>query len=184
MEIDIQQIYSLAKVRIVVEYLSNSRFRRINKIRNGAMEMRTKSSSLSSFLRCIMMSNNYGGEKMFETVEQIVSIAACVAAALSAAAGFIASLAKSFKNKKLARIAEATNDIADLAMEKVVETEKLFSKSAQILKATGVDTGEIKKEQVMNYIQLKCVEKGLKFDSAKWSEQGENLIKVMNANKK
>lgn len=121
---------------------------------------------------------------MFETVEQIVSIAACIAAALSAVVGFIASLAKSFKNKKLARIAEATNEIAELTMQKVVETEKLFSKSAQILKATGVDTGEIKKEQVMNYIQLKCVEKGLKFDSVKWSERVEDLIKVMNTNKK
>ena len=120
---------------------------------------------------------------MFETVEQIVSIAACIAAALSAVAGFIASLAKSFKNKKLARIAEATNEIAELTMQKVVETEKLFSKSAQIRKATGVDTGEIKKEQVMNYIQLKCVEKGLAFDSVKWSERVENLIKVLNANK-
>ncbi len=121
---------------------------------------------------------------MFDTVEQIVSIVACGAAALSAIAGFIASLAKSFKNKKLARIAEATNEIADLAMEKVVETEKLFSKSAQILKATGVDTGEIKKEQVMSYIELKCVEKGIDFDAEKWSARVENLIKVMNANKK
>ncbi len=120
---------------------------------------------------------------MFETVEQIVSIAACIVAALSAVAGFIASLAKCFKNKKLARIAEATNEIAELTMQKVVETEKLFSKSSQILKATGVDTGEIKKEQVMNYIQLKCVEKGLAFDSVKWSERVENLIKVLNANK-
>ena len=120
---------------------------------------------------------------MFETIEQIVSIAACIAAALSAVAGFIASLAKSFKNKKLARIAEATNEIAELTMQKVVETEKLFSKSSQILKATGVDTGEIKKEQVMNYIQLECVEKGLAFDSVKWSERVENLIKVLNANK-
>lgn len=120
---------------------------------------------------------------MFETVEQIVSVIACIAALLSAIAGFIASLAKSFKNKKLARIAEATNEIADLAMEKVVETEKLFSKSAQILIATGVNTGEIKKEQVMSYIEVKCAEKGIEFDSDKWSERVENLIKVMNANK-
>lgn len=120
---------------------------------------------------------------MFETVEQIVSIVMCGAAALSAIAGFIASLAKSFKNKKLARIAEATNEVADLVMEKVVETEKLFSKSSQILKASGVNTGEIKKEQVMSYIEVKCAEKGIKFDSDKWSEQVENLIKVMNANK-
>ncbi len=120
---------------------------------------------------------------VFDTVEHIFSIAACGAAALSAIAGFFASLAKSIKNKKLARIAEATNEIAELAMEKVVETEKLFSKSSQILKATGVNTGEIKKGQVMSYIQAKCAEKKVAFDSIKWSEQVDNLIKVMNANK-
>ncbi len=120
---------------------------------------------------------------MFDTVEQIISIAACAAAVVSAIAGLLASLAKSIKNKKLARIAEATNEIASLAMDKVVETEKLFAKSSQILKATGVNTGEIKKEQVMSYIQTKCAEKKVDFDADKWSEQVDNLIKVMNANK-
>ncbi len=120
---------------------------------------------------------------MFDTVEQIISIAACGAAAVSAIAGLLASLAKGIKNKKLAHIAEATNEIAELAMEKVVETEKLFSKSSQILKATGVNIGEIKKEQVMSYIQAKCVEKKVAFDAEKWSERVDNLIKVMNADR-
>lgn len=121
---------------------------------------------------------------MFETIEEIISIIACCVAALSAIAGFLASLAKSIKNKKLARIAEATNEIAELVMDKVIETEKLFSKASQILKATGVSTGEIKKGQVMSYIEAQCAEKGIGFDTAKWSDRVDNLIKVMNANRK
>ncbi len=121
---------------------------------------------------------------MFNMIEQLIGIIACGAAALSAIAGLIASLAKSVKSKKLARIAQATNEIAELVMEKVVETEQAFSKSSQILKATGVDTGEMKKEQVMNYIQTMCAERKVRFDADKWSEQVDGLIKVMNANKR
>ena len=121
---------------------------------------------------------------MSEIIRQIMSIAAYAAAILSAVAGFIVSLAKSIKNKKLARIAEAVNEISELVAEKVAETEELFSSSAQTLKAEDKNTGEIKKERVMSFIESKCAEKGVKFDSEKWSNLIENLLKVMNGNKK
>ena len=121
---------------------------------------------------------------MFETMEEVISLAACGITALSAIGGLIASLAKGLKNKRLAAKAEAISDIAALAKEKIVETEKTFSKASQVLKATGVDTGEIKKSNVMDYIESRCIEKGVEFDESYWSNQIESLIEVMNANKK
>lgn len=120
---------------------------------------------------------------MFETIEEIASIAACGMAALSAIGGFVAALFKNRKNKKIAETAIAISDIADLAKDKIVETEQKFKKSSPILKATGVDTGEIKKDAVMRYIQSRCNDSGIAFDEPYWSEQIEKYIDVMNVNK-
>lgn len=121
---------------------------------------------------------------MFETIEEILSVATGSVAFISALIGFIISYVKGEKNKKLAQTAEKTIEISELATDKVVEIEKLYSQAATVLKAVGVSTGAIKKENVMNYIESKCVEKGVAFDSEYWSEKVEKLVEVLNTNKK
>lgn len=120
---------------------------------------------------------------MFESIEEILSIAVGCLALLSALIGYIVTLIKNGKNKKLVKAAETVNEIAELATEKVVEVEKLFSQAANVLKAVGVKTGEIKKESVMTYIEGRCVEKGILFDEEYWSERVEKLVSVLNAAK-
>ena len=121
---------------------------------------------------------------MFENLEEIISIVLTSVAAVSALIGFIVSSVKNLKNKELAKRAEITNEVADLAKEKVIEIEKMYGQASQMLKAMGFSTGEIKKENVINYIKSQCSDKGIKFDSEYWSEQVEGFIRVMNVNKK
>lgn len=120
---------------------------------------------------------------MFETIEEIIGIAVGGIALLSAITGFLISLVKCFKSKRLAETANKMNEINVLVTEKVVEIEKLFSEAAHVLKSMGISVGGIKKENVMNYIEFQCTEKGITFDKEYWSNEIERLIKVMNANK-
>lgn len=121
---------------------------------------------------------------MFETIEGILSVAIGGCALLSAITGFIVSLVKNCKNKKLVRVAETVDEIVGLATEKVVEIEQTYSKAAAVLKASGVSTGELKKENVMSYVESQCLEKGVAFDAQYWSERIERIVSVMNATKK
>ncbi len=120
---------------------------------------------------------------MFETIEEILSVAAAASAAISMLIGFIVTTIKSIKNKKNAKSAETTNDINKSAMEKVIEIEKIFSQASHVLKATGIKTGEIKKENVLNFIRSQCAERGIEFDSDYWSAQIESFISIMNVSK-
>lgn len=120
---------------------------------------------------------------MFGYSEEILSAAIGGLAFLSALTGFIVSFVKNSKNKKLTKVAETTNEIAELATEKVAEVEKLFSQAANVLKAVGVKTGEIKKDSVMMFIESQCAEKNIKFDCEYWSVRVEKLVNVLNATK-
>lgn len=118
-----------------------------------------------------------------ETLELLIGAVVVAITLISSVVGFIISLAKSIKNARRADNAEATNEIENMAIDKIAEVEKLYFQASQILKSVGIKTGEIKKENVMNFIETQCVEKGMKFDEAYWSEQVENIVNVMNVNK-
>ena len=118
---------------------------------------------------------------MFETIEQILSVALGGFALLSAVTGLIVSLLKNCKNKKIAGTAEKINGITELAVQKVIEVEKLFSQASSVLKAVGIKTGEIKKESVMTYLEGCCMEQKIAFDSDYWAEKSEKLVEVLNA---
>lgn len=118
-----------------------------------------------------------------DQIELIASAVAAGVAFLSALTGFIISLIKSIKNARRAETAQATIDVENLAVSKITDVEKVYSQAANILKSMGVKTGAIKKENVMNYIESKCSEKGIKFDEAYWSKQVESLVGIMNVNK-
>lgn len=120
---------------------------------------------------------------MFDMLEEIISIIVGSVLLLSTLVGFIVSIVKSFKNKKLANNAQTINEITSLASDKVIEIEKLYSQAAQVLKVMGIQTGAIKKESVMNFIENKCTQKGINFDYDFWSAEVEKLITVMNTNK-
>lgn len=120
---------------------------------------------------------------MFDMLEEIISIIVGSVLLLSTLVGFIVSIVKSFKNKKLANNAQTINEITSLASDKVIEIEKLYSQAAQVLKVMGIQTGAIKKESVMNFIENKCAQKGINFDYDFWSAEVEKLITVMNTNK-
>ena len=100
---------------------------------------------------------------------------------LSAVTGLIVSLLKNCKNKKIAETVEKINGITELAVQKVIDVEKLFSQAASVLKAVGIKTGEIKKESVMTYLEGCCMEQKIAFDSDYWSEKIEKLVEVLNA---
>lgn len=119
-------------------------------------------------------------------MDQIELIASAVAGGvvfLSTVVGFIISLIKSIKNARRANQEKATNEIEKLTISKVLDIEKLYSQASKILHSAGLKTGEIKKENVMNYIEAQCNEKKIDFDKDYWSNQIEELIKVMNVNK-
>ena len=121
---------------------------------------------------------------MFGNLESILSVALGLLTALSAITGWIVSHIKNGKNKKLAKAAEAANEITELAAEKVAEVEKMFLQAANVLKAVGVKTGEIKKESVMMFIERQCAEKNIEFNFEYWSKRVEKLVSVLNANKR
>ena len=119
-------------------------------------------------------------------MDQIELIASAIAAGvvfLSTVIGFIISLIKAVKNAGRAKFETATNEIENLTISKVIDIEKLYSQVSKILHSAGLKTGEIKKENVMNYIETQCNEKKIDFNREYWSNQIEELVKVMNVNK-
>ena len=111
---------------------------------------------------------------MFETIEQILSVTLGGFALLSAVTGLIVSLLKNCKNKKIAGTAEKINGIAELAVQKVIDVEKLFSQASSVLKAVGIKTGEIKKESVMTYLEGCCMEQKIAFDQTIGRKKSKN----------
>lgn len=118
-----------------------------------------------------------------DMIEIIISAAMAGVAFLSALLGFIISLIKAIKNGRRADGVQATMDIEDLAIDKITNVEKIYSQASKIMKNMGVKTGEIKKDNVMNYIESKCAEKGIKFDREYWSNQVEELVQLINVNR-
>lgn len=118
-----------------------------------------------------------------ETLDLIVSIIVVSITFISTVAGFIISLIKAIKNRRRANDAQVTNEIENLAIDKITTIEKIYSQASIVLKSMGLKTGKIKKENVMNYIESQCADKGIKFDNEYWSERIEDLVKIMNVNK-
>lgn len=120
---------------------------------------------------------------MFDKIESILAFAITALGFLGMAAGFVTSFLKNAKNKKLAAFAQKTNDIIELTKGKIIEVEKLFDQANRALKASGVKTGTIKKENVLNFIESQCVAKDIAFNKEYWSDQIESLIEIMNIKK-
>ena len=120
---------------------------------------------------------------MFETVQAVLTFCVAVATAVSTGSAFVVAFLKNMKNKRLAAIAKKTNEISELAKARIMDVENLYSQANDALKASGIKTGELKKENVMCYLEGRCADKGVKFDPAYWSEQIESLIKIMNIKK-
>ena len=51
-----------------------------------------------------------------------------------------------------------------------------------MLKVMGITTGAIKKENVMNFIESKCNERNINFDSEYWSATVEKIVSLMKEN--
>ena len=120
---------------------------------------------------------------MFNIIEEVISIIVGSILLITTFIGFIVSVIKSFRNKKLASTVQKTNDITDLAIDKVAEIENLYSQASNMLKVMGITTGEIKKENVMNFIESKCNERNINFDSEYWSATVEKIVSLMNIGK-
>ena len=65
----------------------------------------------------------------------------------------------------------------------MAEIENLYSQASNMLKVMGITTGAIKKENVMNFIESKCNERNINFDSEYWSATVEKIVSLMNIGK-
>lgn len=103
-----------------------------------------------------------------DLLEQIASAVATGVVLISTLIGLIIGIIKSAKTARCANIEKAMQEIENLTISKVIDIEKMYSQASRILHSAGIKTGEIKKENVMNYIEAQCNEKKIDFDRDYW----------------
>ena len=77
-----------------------------------------------------------------------------------------------------AAIAQANADLSDKATQLVDDAERLWKTYDSTLKASGLKSGPLKKDSVMNKLQAYAIEKNYTFDSTVWSEKVDNIVKL------